>query len=248
MTDISAWIKSIPFFTRYWLGASVVFPVLGRIGLINGMNMMLFYEPLFHKFQIWRPLTALVYYPISPMTGFHYLTNLYFLYSYSVRLETDTFLGRPADYCFALLFMAATCIVTGLAVGLPLLMDPMVLAVLYVWCQLNKNVIMNFWFGTQFKAMYLPWVVLLFNMVITGSFLNELTGILVGHLFYFLKFKYPLDFGGSQLLLTPTFLENLFPNRRGEVIRGPVQSQSLPQQPRQQASYRWGRGHVLGRD
>jgi hypothetical protein len=28
----------------------------------------------------------------------------------------------------------------------------MVLSVLYVWCQLNKDQIVSFWFGTQFKV------------------------------------------------------------------------------------------------
>jgi len=50
------------------------------------------------------------------------------------------------------------------------LMDPMVLSVLYVWCQLNRNVIVNFWFGTQFKAMYLPWVLFAFNLIISGGY------------------------------------------------------------------------------
>jgi Derlin-1 len=45
----------------------------------------------------------------------------------------------------------------------------MVLSVLYVWCQMNKDVIVNFWFGSQFKAMYLPWVLFAFNLVISGG-------------------------------------------------------------------------------
>ena len=35
---------------------------------------------------------------------------------------------------------------------LQLLMDPMILSVLYVWCQLNKDTVVQFWFGTQFKV------------------------------------------------------------------------------------------------
>jgi len=38
--------------------------------------------------QIWRPITALFFYPLMPQTGFQYLLNLFFLYSYSTRLET----------------------------------------------------------------------------------------------------------------------------------------------------------------
>jgi len=49
------------------------------------------------------------------------------------------------------------------------LMDPMVLSILYVWCQLNKDVIVSFWFGTRFKAMYLPWVLFGFNLIISGG-------------------------------------------------------------------------------
>ncbi|KAH7947404.1 hypothetical protein HPB52_011652 [Rhipicephalus sanguineus] len=90
--------------------------------------------------------------------------------------------------------------------GFQLLMDPMVLSVLYVWCQLNKDVIVTFWFGTQFKAIYLPWVLLAFNMIISGGGLYELIGILVGHLYFFLMFKYPQEFGGRNLLQVPSIL------------------------------------------
>ena len=33
-------------------------------------------------------------------------------------------------------------------------MDPMILSVLYVWCQLNKDMVVQFWFGTRFKVRY----------------------------------------------------------------------------------------------
>jgi Derlin-1 len=45
----------------------------------------------------------------------------------------------------------------------------MILSVMYVWCQLNKDTIISFWFGTQFKAMYLPWVLCGFNMIVRGG-------------------------------------------------------------------------------
>ncbi|KAJ7374854.1 hypothetical protein OS493_005207 [Desmophyllum pertusum] len=40
---------------------------------------------------IWRLFTAFVFYPIVPQTGFHYLINMYFLYSYSTRLEKQVY-------------------------------------------------------------------------------------------------------------------------------------------------------------
>ena len=40
-------------------------------------------------------------------------------------------------------------------------------------------------------------------MIIRGNGLSELMGILVGHLYFFLMFKYPQDFGGRSFLTTP---------------------------------------------
>ena len=80
--------------------------------------------------------------------------------------------------------------------------------------------------------MYLPWVLAVFNMVIQGGYVSELTlplcklhfksltsfiyfdcsgimeliGIFVGHLYFFLMFKYPQDFGGQRFLSTPSIL------------------------------------------
>uniref|UniRef100_A0A915KRW6 Derlin n=1 Tax=Romanomermis culicivorax TaxID=13658 RepID=A0A915KRW6_ROMCU len=90
----------------------------------------------------------------------------------------------------------------------------MVLSILYIWCQTNADTIVQFWFGTSFKALYLPWVLVGFNMIIRGGGVNELIGILVGHLYYFLAFKYPQEFGGRSFLQTPGFLYNLLPSDR----------------------------------
>lgn len=132
-------------------------------------------------------------------------------------------------------------------------MDPMVLSVLYVWCQLNKDTIVSFWFGTQFKAMYLPWVLLAFNMIISGGGVMELVGILVGHLYFFLMFKYPQELGGPNLLQTPSILKQWFPDQIGGVHGFGVPPQRPSNPARDTAAgggiFRgrsWGRGYVLG--
>lgn len=55
-----------------------------------------------------------------------------------------------------------------------MLMDPLILSVMYVWCQLNKDVIVNFWFGSQFKAIYLPWVLVGFNLIVRGGYFKSI--------------------------------------------------------------------------
>ncbi|KAF3822735.1 hypothetical protein GH733_008109 [Mirounga leonina] len=190
--------------------------------------------------EIWRPITATFYFPVGPGTGFLYLVNLYFLYQYSTRLETGAFDGRPADYLFMLLFNWI-CIV--------LLMIPLIMSVLYVWAQLNRDMIVSFWFGTRFKACYLPWVILGFNYIIGGSVINELIGNLVGHLYFFLMFRYPMDLGGRNFLSTPQFLYRWLPSRRGGVSGFGVPPASMRRAADQNGGggrHNWGQGFRLG--
>lgn len=99
-------------------------------------------------------------------------------------------------------------------------MDPLVLSVLYVWCQLNREVIVTFWFGSRFKAMYLPWVLFAFNVALSNGGLLSLFGILIGHLYFFLKFTYPQELGGTNFLETPSFIKRYFPDIRPSGVFG----------------------------
>uniref|UniRef100_A0A087YMA2 Derlin n=1 Tax=Poecilia formosa TaxID=48698 RepID=A0A087YMA2_POEFO len=253
MSDIGDWFRSIPLITRYWFAASIAVPFIGKLGLVDFRNLMLFPELVFSRFQqLWRPVTATLYFPVTPNTGFLYLVNLYFLYHYSTRLETGAFDGRPADYVFMLLFNWICIVITGLLMDMRLLMIPLIMSVLYVWAQFNSEMIVSFWFGTRFKAHYLPWVILVFNFIIGGSFMNELTGNLVGHLYFFLMFKYPMDLGGRSFLSTPDFLYRFFPNTRGGVsgFGVPPTRRPVPQEPPAAGGgggrHNWGQGFRLG--
>ncbi|VDL60068.1 unnamed protein product [Hymenolepis diminuta] len=107
--------------------------------------------------------------------------------------------------------------ISAFLLNIYLLFEPMVLSVVYVWCQLNKDVFVTFWFGTRFRAVYFPWVLVVFNLILRGGFqcidfatdfsaTMELTGIFVGHVYYFFAHQYPLEYGGAQFLKTPGFL------------------------------------------
>ncbi|CAG0883169.1 unnamed protein product [Cyprideis torosa] len=272
MSDLGTWFKNIPIITRCWFGGTIALTLLGKFGLLHPSHLILLWDPLVYRLQLWRPFSAALFYPLSPQNGFHFLLNLYFLYNYSLRLETATFINRTADYFYMQLFIWFCTVSVSLCLNIlvstmcllklvliyhsftpseiycsvmpQVFMDILVLATLYVWCQLNKDVVVQFWFGTQFQAMYLPWVLLAFNMIISGSGFFEFLGIIVGHLYYFLAFSYPQDFGGPSLLETPEFIRGFFPGDTRPRGFG-----SVPQRPQQEAGTRsWGRGNVLGRD
>lgn len=83
-------------------------------------------------------------------------------------IKGPEFNGRPADYLFLLIFNWLISLILAYSFGIPILMDPMVLSILYVWCQFNKEMVVSFLFGTRMKAMYLPWILLGFNMLMGG--------------------------------------------------------------------------------
>nr|KAF6326228.1 derlin 1 [Pipistrellus kuhlii] len=229
MSDIGDWFRSIPAITRYWFAATVAVPLIGKLGLISPAYFVLWPEAFLYRFQIWRPITATFFFPVGPGTGFLYLVNLYFLYQYSTRLETGAFDGRPADYLFMLLFNWICIVITGLAMDMQLLMIPLIMSVLYVWAQLNRDMIVSFWFGTRFKACYLPWVILGFNYIIGGS--------------------YPMDLGGRNFLSTPQFLYRWLPSRRGGVSGFGMPPASVRRAADQNGGggrHNWGQGFRLG--
>ncbi|XP_015790508.1 derlin-1 [Tetranychus urticae] len=240
MSEIIQWFDSLPKFTRYWFGLSVVFPIVGKFGIFSPMSVVL--TPQFiSQFQIWRPFTATFYYP----TGFHYLMNLYFLYNYSLRLETGPeFASKPAEYLFLLIFNWFWAVVIGYLFSIPLLMDPMVLSVLYIWCQFNKETVVSFWFGIRVKAMYLPFVLLGFNVLMGGSAYFEILGIIIGHLYYFTMVKYPAE-NGVHLISPPQILYDYFPNIQGRVGGFTYVPPTQPQ-PTSERRHNWGRGFTLG--
>uniref|UniRef100_A0A0K0EVW5 Derlin n=1 Tax=Strongyloides venezuelensis TaxID=75913 RepID=A0A0K0EVW5_STRVS len=254
MSDFRTFYESIPKITRYWMTGSVVMPLLGRIGIISPASMYLNWPDIYENFHIWRPLTALFYYPLTPATGFNWLLMMYFMYNYSKTVENDLFTRRPAEYLFMLIFLWISSVGIALAFGIYFLLEPMVLAVLYYWAQNNKDTIVSFWFGSRFKAMYLPWVLLGFNMILRGGGLNELAGIIVGHIFYFATIEYPLQHGGRPLLECPQFLKSYFPDEIGgyQSMNGPRVSGggARPFSDNNQAprTHDWGSGRTLGSD
>ena len=61
----------------------------------------------------------------------------------------------------------------------------------------------------QFTAPYLPWVFLLFSLMLSYSATVDLLGIVAGHTYYYLEDVYPA-MTGRRLLRTPGFLKRLF--------------------------------------
>ena len=166
-------------------------------------------------------------------------------------METELFERRPADYVMMLLVCWSVALVMAYFFGMMIIGQIITMAIMYTWAQCNKDTIVSFYFGTKFPAMYLPWALLLFNILLGGTGMVELMGIVCGHVYFFLKFAYPRDLGGTAWLETPTWLKSFFPEEgagraglNGAFGEAPASRQGNGPPPRTA----WGRGRALGGD
>ena len=60
--DIGDWFRNIPIVSRWWFVLSIVFPLLGRIGLLHPYYMVLSFDLVFYKFQVFIFVLLFIFY------------------------------------------------------------------------------------------------------------------------------------------------------------------------------------------
>eukprot|EP00587_Corethron_hystrix_P016191 CAMPEP_0113299072 /NCGR_PEP_ID=MMETSP0010_2-20120614/1253_1 /TAXON_ID=216773 ORGANISM="Corethron hystrix, Strain 308" /NCGR_SAMPLE_ID=MMETSP0010_2 /ASSEMBLY_ACC=CAM_ASM_000155 /LENGTH=89 /DNA_ID=CAMNT_0000152233 /DNA_START=294 /DNA_END=560 /DNA_ORIENTATION=- /assembly_acc=CAM_ASM_000155 len=68
----------------------------------------------------------------------------------------------------------------------------LVFMMIYVWGRRNEDIRMSFLGLFPFTAPYLPWVMLGFSVLLGNPAMIDIIGICVGHLYFFLRFVYPV--------------------------------------------------------
>ncbi|KAK6052225.1 hypothetical protein COOONC_10269 [Cooperia oncophora] len=77
---------------------------------------------------------------------------------------------------------------------------------------------MNFFGVLSFTAPYLPWVLLLFSLLLGNNAIVDFMGIACGHFYFFLEDVFPHQQHGMRLLVTPAWLKWLFDERTVEPV------------------------------
>eukprot|EP00049_Salpingoeca_infusionum_P005673 m.95206 g.95206 ORF g.95206 m.95206 type:complete len:244 (+) comp13047_c0_seq1:181-912(+) len=228
--DPGEWYKTIPSITRTLCTAVLVTTVAGNFGLVSPYSLILSFRQVWYDFEIWRPITSALFFG---KLGFPFLINLFFLYSYARRCEEGVFQGAPGDFVWMLTILWVALLVVAFVFSFMLIGIPLTIGVLYVWSKVNADVTVSFWFGSKFPAMYLPWVLWAFSILMGGNGMSELTGIFVGHLYYFFKYDGP-ERGYPSFLDTPDFVKGWFPDETHRIagIHG-----TPAQQPHREANY-----------
>lgn len=79
-------------------------------------------------------------------------------------------------------------------ISLPFMSHSLVIMMLYVWSRFNPHERLRLYGLFTISASYLSYVMLVLGMVMGMSPLNDMNGILIGHLYYFLNHVLPMEY------------------------------------------------------
>jgi len=209
MSDLQEWWSSVPPATKLVFGTSLALTLGANLGFVDMRLLFLHWPWVYNKFEVWRVFTTFFFYG---KLSFGFLINMSFLYRFSRALEQNQFADRQADYVFFLLFGAVLLLLVSLVApfNLPVLGPAFMCYIIYLWARKNHDQVMNFMFGLQFKALYLPFVLCAFKVLMGGMPYDYFAAIACSHLYFFLNDLYPLRYS-RRILYTPRFLLNMFP-------------------------------------
>ncbi|ORZ33547.1 Der1-like family-domain-containing protein [Catenaria anguillulae PL171] len=202
---VTDFLFSLPPITRV-LFASTVATTLAANFLFPIPKFLLLWPHVTINFEIWRLLTCF----FVGKLGFNWAMNLYFLYRNSLDLERGKYAGRSADFAVVVVLVMLFSLVTAYFFDLLVLTDPLMMALVYLWSNDSPHTPVGFMFGMQFQAMYLPWVLAGWDLLMTGAVPTvKLLGIVIGHAVHWITDIYPAQNGGRRLVPTPEWMRGV---------------------------------------
>ncbi|KAJ5927989.1 hypothetical protein N7466_006945 [Penicillium verhagenii] len=210
MDQVQAAFWAAPPVTRTITALTLVQSALVYGGVLNGYYVIFWPDRILKLLpEIWRLATPFL------LTGpkLSFVFDLYRMYHYGSQLETNSArFSQPGDFFIYLVFVAFTLmLIAGYILGGMIFNSALTLAFIYTYAQENRGRKAMLWFF-EIPMEYLPWAMLLMNMVMNGwpSALSEGMGIVAAHLYDFLTRIYPTFGGGRNYLVTPAAVQRYF--------------------------------------
>lgn len=183
--------------------------------LVHSQTLSYYFVPFIPRLllnfcpEIWRLCTP--YLLTDPKLNFVF--DLYFMYTYSSRLEFGSPRFRnPGSFFVYVLFIASVIMLTaGFYLGAGVFTQALILAFAYTYSQDNKGTRTMF-FVVEIPTLFLPWARLALTFVMKGWYPAsiEFTGIVAAHLYDFVTRIYPTFGGGKNYIVTPAFIHRWF--------------------------------------
>ncbi|ETO19205.1 hypothetical protein RFI_18026 [Reticulomyxa filosa] len=163
--------------------------------------------------QIWRIVTTFLYFG---KFSFAWIFQMFLLVRYTSMLETEVLDPSPrgtAELVYLILFCAVGLLFFAWILGgtLPFLGPALTFSLLYIWSRKNPYRQVNL-YGFELKAWHLPFVLTAFGMLLGGSPVLDICGILIGHIYHYFDDIVPRVYG-KRYIGCPQWLYNIFDTR-----------------------------------
>lgn len=214
MVDIVEFFDEMPKFTKSYIILSLVLGVSLFLGLLP-LKWVLVLTPN----ELWNPKFLLSFAFLGKIS-MNLVFELYFFSMASSRLEQTYAPTRYGDFFYMLLFMGLVCILGETVVNYGdhiWLSKSFVMAITYVFCKRNPSERMRLMFMFDIKAAYLPFALLVLEVIQGGSFWSPLIGIAAGHLYVYLKDILPVSHR-KDFLGTPMWMVSLVNRARNSQL------------------------------
>lgn len=194
-----------PKITKILTITCVIISLMTWFELITPLYLYLNFELIFKKYQIWRIFTNFFYFGNFSLS---LIFHLILFFRNSKFLEKSVFNGNSADYIYFLLTSIIVLSIVGPAAGVVFLSNSLSFTMTYYWGRKSKNTWVNFMGIFTFRAPYLPWFYLVFSYLLESDFKHDLLGMIVGHIYFYMKDVLPRlkKTNGMQLFKTPDSL------------------------------------------
>ena len=194
MGDVLAWYYEIPLISRVYLTAAVATTSACFLDLVSPLTLYYNFDLIVDKGQYWRLISSFLFFGSFSLD---FLFHMYFVIRYCRLLEEGPFRERKADFLYMLFLGAVMMLGVSMVMSnftkIKFLGHPLAFMMVYVWARgpENLNIRMSLLGLFPFSAPYLPWVLLLFSLLLGNPIETDLMGIVVGHLYFFFDRIFP---------------------------------------------------------
>jgi len=212
MSTPEQWFRSLGVVTKYYFLGSVATTILVSFGALNPMYLVLDFDLVFKKFQIWRLFANFFFFG---KFGMGFLFQIYLLTKYFQLLESGYYSSPrgTAEFLTMISFgITSLTLIAWLWGDLYFLGPALIFMVLYVYSRKSPFDQVSF-FGFLFQTWHLPFVMVVFAILLGSNPILDVIGILVGHLWHFLVDIIPQEYQVNPIK-TPEFLYNLLEGRQ----------------------------------
>ncbi|KAI9501985.1 hypothetical protein GGI25_005680 [Coemansia spiralis] len=245
--QIANWYAGLPPCTKFLLGSTVTLTLASGLHFVNPHLMLLFWNDIWSKFQIWRLVTASLTFSLS-ING---IIGILMLYQHSRDLEMQEFLGRSADYAWFLIFCVLNIYIAGrCVVDEYIYTDGLLICIITLWALHRQEQIVSFWFGFKFPARYFPYVLMAIEYLLVrkSAPYSMIYGWGAAQLYYYLSVDLPAQ-GRVNYIPTPQLLYKLLGQSRrtsARSVSSGIATSSNPIHQTPGGGHYWGAGRRLG--